>query len=97
MSDKNINPEEVRHMARLSRLLIDKEEEELFSRQFSQILGHMAVLEAVNTDNVEPLYSTRQVCGKKREDIANNVRTREQILANAPETDGETFIVPRIV
>lgn len=94
---KAVKPEEVRHMAKLSRLVINTEEEKLFGRQFGQILGHMAVLQSVNTDNVEPLYSPLSEVASTRPDIAENIRNREQILSNAPETDGETFIVPRIV
>lgn len=32
-----------------------------------------------------------------REDRAERTRTREEILANAPESDGGYFVVPRIV
>ena len=32
-----------------------------------------------------------------REDVAERRRTREEILAGAPETDGTYFVVPRIV
>ena len=32
-----------------------------------------------------------------REDIAKTRQTSETILANAPNTDGKYFIVPRIV
>lgn len=95
--EKIVSPEEVRHMARLSRLVINSEEERLFGRQFSRILGHMAILNAVNTENVQPLYNPLQHAARIREDVAHNKRTREEILANAPETDGETFMAPRIV
>lgn len=94
---REISLQEVRHMAMLSRLTISEAEEKLFSQQFGQILGHVQVLEKVNTDGVEPLYSPVQHLGEKREDDACNTRDRAEILANAPETDGECFIVPRIV
>lgn len=95
--EESISIEEVRHMAKLSRLAIDENAERLFARQFASILGYMDILAAVDTANVEPLYSPIAHSGPQREDLANNVRSREEILANAPETDGEYFIVPRIV
>ena len=90
----NISREEVAHMAALSRLRVSDEEQKLFARQFGDILGYMDVLAQVNTENVDPLYSPVQHAAEGR---AVNRRSREEVLANAPEADGEYFIVPRIV
>lgn len=89
--------QDVRHMAKLSRLKLSGEEEKIFSRQFMDILGHMAVLQNVFTKDIEPLYSPMQEFENTRKDKNINIRTQAQILSNAPETDGEYFIVPRIV
>lgn len=94
---KEVSSAEVRHMAELSRLIISEEEEKLFRRQFGDILGHVDVLSGIDTKGVEPLYSPVQHSGLTREDFERDIRTRTEILANAPETDGECFIVPRIV
>lgn len=96
-AEKNISVEEVRHMARLSRLAIDEDEEKLFCRQFAQILGHMDLLATVDTSNVEPLYNPLTHSGPQRPDNTENRRSQREILSNAPQTDGESFIVPRIV
>lgn len=96
-TEKEVTLQDVRHMAMLSRLAIDETEERVFARQFGQILGHMSVLESVDTVNLEPMYSPVVHPGLTREDRARKVRERSQILANAPETDGESFVVPRIV
>lgn len=87
----------VHHMAQLSRLVLTDSETEKFARQFASILDYMAVLEKVDTDGVEPLYTCVFQKAEDRKDEAINRRTREEILANAPETDGECFIVPRII
>ena len=92
-----VSIEEVRHMAALSRLAVTEEEERLFARQFGNILAHMALLSSVDTEGVEPLYSPLAPAAATRPDEAANLRTRAEVLANAPETDGEYFIVPRIV
>ena len=98
MAEHNsISREEVAHMAALSRLRVSDEEQKLFARQFGDILGYMDVLAQVDTDNVEPLYSPVQHPAQSREDQAVNRRSREEVLGNAPEADGEYFIVPRIV
>lgn len=94
---KPVSREEVRHMAALSRLAVTEEEERLFARQFGDILAHMDLLSRVDTKDVEPLYSPHAHAAATRPDEAASLRTREEILANAPETDGEYFVVPRIV
>lgn len=94
---RTVSVEEVRHMARLSKLEINSQEEELFRHQFGAILDHMNILERVDTSNIEPLYTPALQEEFTRADVADNTRQREQILANAPQTDGEYFIVPRIV
>ncbi|MBO4300441.1 MAG: Asp-tRNA(Asn)/Glu-tRNA(Gln) amidotransferase subunit GatC [Desulfovibrio sp.] len=94
---RNISREEVYHMAALSRLDVTEEEQTLFARQLGDILNYMDVLSRVDTSAVEPLYSPVQHQGHLREDEAVNRRQREDILANAPEADDASFIVPRIV
>ena len=94
---KTINLEEVSHMAALSRLSVSEEEQTLFARQMGDILAYMDVLAQVDTNDVEPLYSPAQHPGPLREDVSARRRERSEVLANAPEADGEYFIVPRIV
>lgn len=94
---KEISIEEVRHMAKLSRLVLGEEEEKLLAVQLGGIIGHMNVLNSVPTDGIEPLYSPAQHQALTRADESVNTRSSKEILANAPETDGESFIVPRIV
>lgn len=94
---KEVSYEEVRHMASLSRLEINTEEERRFARQFAQILGHMEILKGVDTTDIEPMYNVLDLRESTREDKAINLRSHQEILSNAPETDGEYFLVPRIV
>ena len=95
--NKTINLDEVSHMASLSRLSVSEEEQTLFARQMGDILAYMDVLARVDTSDVEPLYSPAQHPGPLREDVSARRRERSEVLANAPEADGEYFIVPRIV
>lgn len=96
MSGK-ISTTDVRRMAMLSRLIVTAEEEEQFARQFDKIIGHVNLLNEVDTEGVEPLYTPVEKNSSLRLDAARNTRTRDEIMANAPVTDGKCFIVPRIV
>lgn len=95
--NKTISLKEVAHMATLSRLSVSEEEQALFARQMGDILAYMDVLARVDTSGVEPLYSPAQHPGPLRDDVSARRRDRSEVLANAPEADGEYFIVPRIV
>ena len=58
----------------------------------------MDTLAEVDTTGVEPLYwPLGAPPAPPREDVAERHNTREELLRNAPEQDGQFFIVPRIV
>lgn len=97
MAFHSVKPEEVRHMAKLSRLVVSEGEVALFCQQFSEILSYMDLLATANTEGLEPLYTPAEQPEWQRNDDAENLRSQKEILANAPQTDGENFIVPKIV
>ena len=92
-----LTPEDMAHLSRLSRLAPDDVTLERFGAQCGDILKYMDVLAEVDTTDVEPLYSPAQHVQKPRTDEPLRRRNRAEVLANAPETDGQFFIVPRIV
>ncbi len=93
-----ITTEDVQKMAKLARLDIPQETQELFAGQFANILGHMNTLSQVDTEGVEPLYSPVLHESVLREDVAkSHARDAKDILGNAPATDDIYFCVPRIV
>lgn len=70
----------------------------MFAKQFDDIVALMDTLAEVDTTGVEPLYwPLGSPAAPPREDVAIRHNTREELLRNAPEQDGEFFIVPRIV
>ena len=94
---KKIGPDEVAHMATLSRLRVSPEEQQIFAKQFGDILGYMDTLQKVDVENTEPLYSPVTHHFVPREDVAINTRSHEDVLKNSPESDESYFVVPRIV
>lgn len=92
-----ISKEQVATIARLARLDLDDARLERFAGQFGDILDYMDMLGAVDTTDVEPLYSPSEHGTVLRTDEVLTHCTREQLLANAPESDGQFFVVPRIV
>lgn len=98
--------ERVLGIAKLSRLdlgagLTPEEAEAkltTFAGQFNNIVALMDTLSTVDTEGVEPLYWPLSAPATPlREDVASRHNTRDELLRNAPEQDGQYFIVPRIV
>lgn len=93
----SITKDDVAAMANLARLDLPAETLERFAGQLGQVLGYMATLNELDTSGVEPLYSPVTRTSALREDAVVHEFEREDMLANAPRTDGRFFIVPKIV
>jgi len=65
--------------------------------QLNGILGFVEQLSEVNVDGVEPMTSVTPVDMKKRADVVTDGNKAEDIVANAPATDRDFFMVPKVV
>ena len=93
-----IDRAQVRHVARLARLALSPEEEERFAAQLQHVLEYIERLNAVDVSGVEPLsFAGDAQALPLREDEPHACLPRETVLAQAPQQDGESFVVPRII
>jgi aspartyl-tRNA(Asn)/glutamyl-tRNA(Gln) amidotransferase subunit C len=92
-----ITPEQVAKVAKLARLKLPEDKLSLFAGQLHDILSYMDTLNEIDTSAVEPMYSPVAHVTVTRPDAVVREHSREEILANAPESDGQFFVVPRIV
>lgn len=92
-----ISPEKAMAIATLARLEISPQQAAELGAQMDDILGYMDKLNELDTSSVEPMYTPVEQPGFLRVDEVIKEFNRPDILRNAPESDGEYFIVPRIV
>lgn len=92
-----ISPEKVQGIASLARLEISPEQAAILASQMGDILGYMDTLNELDTSSVDPMYTPVEHVSVLRPDETNKDFPREDILRNAPENNGEYFVVPRIV
>jgi aspartyl-tRNA(Asn)/glutamyl-tRNA(Gln) amidotransferase subunit C len=92
-----ITKKQVARIADLARLELKEEKVEKFALQFSDIIGYMDKMNSLDTAGVEPLYSPWAGTSVTRRDVAAKNYERADLLANAPEQDGQYFIVPKIL
>ena len=94
---KRIDEEQVRAVAKLSRLDLTDADVAVFSTQLSAILEYVEKLNELDTANVEPLAHCLPVSNVFRQDVVKNSLGTEKALANAPDRDGQFFKVPKIL
>jgi aspartyl-tRNA(Asn)/glutamyl-tRNA(Gln) amidotransferase subunit C len=94
---KKIDQDQVRKVAKLSRLELTDAEVEEFTGQLSAILGYVEKMNELDTADVEPLAHCLPVSNVLREDSPKESLGTEKVLANAPQRDEEFFKVPKIL
>lgn len=107
MSEGNgaVSLEEVRHVADLANLELTAEELPRMARDLNAILGHIAQLNELDTSAVEPMAQVGEALGVApavagetlRVDAVRASVDREAVMAEAPESDGRFFKVPKVI
>jgi aspartyl-tRNA(Asn)/glutamyl-tRNA(Gln) amidotransferase subunit C len=88
---------DVEHVAHLARLGLSEDELARLEGQLNHILDQYAKLAEVDTDAIPPTAQTIELENILREDVARPSMDPERVLANAPERDGDFFVVPAIL
>ncbi len=88
---------DIEYLQNLAYLDLSVEQKERLKSQVGRILGHVAELQNIDTQGIEPLFTTVESGTALRTDIVNASDYSAAILANGPKTDGPAFVVPRIL
>lgn len=87
----------VKRVAHLARIAVTDEDAERMTGELNAILGFVEQLNEVDVTGVEPMTSVRPMAMKKRADIVTDGGKAGDIVANAPATDENFFLVPKVV
>ena len=85
------------YVARLARIDLDSDELDMFALQLAAVLEHAAQVAAIDTSDVEPTAHPLPLVNVLREDEPQPSLDRDEVLAQAPETEDGRFKVPRIL
>ncbi len=94
MSSENFN---VRYVAELARIKLTQDEIKTFESQLVHVLEHVAKLNEVDVDSVEPMAHSFPIYNVFREDEIRESLDREVVLSNAPHQAQGLFIVTKVV
>lgn len=87
----------VKRIGRLARIRIEEGEVEKYQGELNAILGFVAQLDEVDVEGVEPMTSVTPMQLRRREDVVSDGGYPEQIVKNAPLTEDNFFMVPKVV
>ncbi|WP_417407545.1 Asp-tRNA(Asn)/Glu-tRNA(Gln) amidotransferase subunit GatC [Hoeflea sp.] len=87
----------VKRVAHLARIAVTDEEAARMEGELNTILGFVEHLSEVDVDGVEPMTSVTPMAMKKREDVVTDGSKAEDVVANAPESTDNFFVVPKVV
>jgi aspartyl-tRNA(Asn)/glutamyl-tRNA(Gln) amidotransferase subunit C len=100
-----VTEQDVLRVAELANLELTTDEVPRMQRDLNNILGHVAQLQELNTEGVPAMAQVAQMLGAEvdvngtelRPDVVRPSLDRKLVMAQAPETDGRFFKVPKVI
>ncbi|MEM1378808.1 MAG: Asp-tRNA(Asn)/Glu-tRNA(Gln) amidotransferase subunit GatC [Pseudomonadota bacterium] len=87
----------VKRVAKLARIAVSDDQAEQLKGELNTILGFVEQLNEVDVDGVEPMTSVVAMDMKKRIDDVTDGNKADAITANAPASEENFFLVPKVV
>ena len=87
----------VRRIAKLARIALPEERVEPMVAELNAILGWIEQLQEVNVDGVDPMTSVVAQRLRMRDDVVTAGGDAAAIVANAPVSEDNFFVVPKVV
>lgn len=87
----------VRRIAHLARIGVTEAEVPHLQGELNAMLSFVEQLSEVNVEGVDPMTSVMPMEMKKRSDVVDDGEIADAVVANAPETEGHFFLVPKVV
>jgi aspartyl-tRNA(Asn)/glutamyl-tRNA(Gln) amidotransferase subunit C len=93
----SIDAETVRRIAHLARISIGEDEIEHLKGELNVMLAFVEQLSEVDVTTVEPMTSVAPMAVKTRKDEVTDGNIAEDVVRNAPQTNDNFFLVPKVV
>ncbi len=87
----------VKRIGRLARIRVEEGEVEKYQGEINAILGFVEQLNEVNVEGVEPMTSVTPMQLRRREDVVSDGGYPEKVVSNAPLSEDNFFMVPKVI
>jgi aspartyl-tRNA(Asn)/glutamyl-tRNA(Gln) amidotransferase subunit C len=97
MADTLLSAADVRAIADLARLELSEADIAVYQQQLSDILDYFQKLQELDTSHIDPASSVLPLTNVMRADEAGPALPVADVVANAPDSDGEQFRVRAVL
>jgi aspartyl-tRNA(Asn)/glutamyl-tRNA(Gln) amidotransferase subunit C len=87
----------VKRVAHLARIAISDGDAERMTGEINNMLGFVAQLDEVDVTGIEPMTSVMPMKMRLRDDVVSDGNIAAAVVANAPITEDNFFVVPKMV
>jgi len=94
---EQLDDNQVRHVAKLSRLQLTDQQIHHFAGQLSAVLDYVSKLNELDVEGVEPMAHAADVSNVLRKDQPQPGMPVDKALENAPDASDPFFKVPKIL
>jgi aspartyl-tRNA(Asn)/glutamyl-tRNA(Gln) amidotransferase subunit C len=92
-----VEKSDIEKAATLARIRIDEKEIPEMVERLTEILAMVDTMQAVNTDNVEPMANPHDATQRLRPDIVTEENQREAFQQIAPNAEQGLYLVPKVI
>jgi aspartyl-tRNA(Asn)/glutamyl-tRNA(Gln) amidotransferase subunit C len=93
----SVDKDTVKRIARLARLALDEEHAGAMQKELNAILAWVEQLKEVDVGGAAPLTSVVAQKLKMREDVVTDGGYPADLMKNAPLSEDDFFVVPKVV
>jgi aspartyl-tRNA(Asn)/glutamyl-tRNA(Gln) amidotransferase subunit C len=93
----SVDADTVRRIVHLARIAVAHSEVEHLRGELNAMLAFVEQLQEVDVASVEPMTSVTPMAMKKRLDAVTDGGIADDIVKNAPASEGNFFLVPKVV
>ncbi len=93
----DVDTKTVLQIARLARIRISDDEAGRLQSELTDILNWVEQLSAIDTENVAPMTRVSAIDQALRDDLVTDAGNAEAVVVNAPVSDSNFFVVPKVV
>lgn len=93
----SLSRDEIEKVAKLSKLRLTEDEFVKFDKELNDILDYINVLNELDTENIKPLVYIHDDINNFREDDARQSIEVSKAMLNAPVSEDNTIVVPKVI
>jgi aspartyl-tRNA(Asn)/glutamyl-tRNA(Gln) amidotransferase subunit C len=93
----SVDKDTVRRIAKLARIALPEDRVAPMEDELNGILKWVEQLNEVDVTGIEPMTSVVAQTLRMREDVVTAGDAAEAVVANAPESEDNFFLVPKVV